>query len=142
MGFNESFEYYNRTAREVLQFAPVLLSDFGKARPPAVGAAQSWLVTRTQWTDMLHHSCVLFAASDGRGGGAVTFDFSELCANASASAVAVVRIMEAVPNAPPSAVPPPRVSGCTFTDFVPTLAAAAWNISFQAHRAPETKLDQ
>ena len=53
VGFNASFEYYNRTATEVLQFAPLLLLGYGKAPPPAVGAARAWLVTRTQWAEYL-----------------------------------------------------------------------------------------
>ena len=140
VGFNASFEYYNRTATEVLQFAPLLLSGHGKAPPPAVGAARAWLVTRTQWADRAHRSCVLFAVSDGRGGGAVTLDLSQLCATAAASSIAVVRIMEAAPNAS-TAAPPPRVSGCSFTDSVPSLAATAYNISLQPRRALKTEPD-
>lgn len=130
MGFNQSFAYYNRTAQEVLHHAPTLLSKFGKAPRPTLAPAdtESWLSTRVQWTDGQRTSCVLFAVSDGRGGGTVTFDFGRhfSCQLKHAPAIAVERVMEPDLH---RALAVPQVSGCTFTDIVPNLAAGAWNVT-------------
>lgn len=128
MGFNQSFAYYNRTAHEVLQHAPTLLSKFGAAPRPTLAPAvtESWLSTRVQWADGQHISCVLFAVSDGQGNGTVTFNFSRHCQLKHAPAIAVERVMEPDPHRDAAA---PRVSGCTFTDIVPNLAAGAWNVT-------------
>ena len=134
VSFDVAFGRLKKIAAEVLEHAPVLLSDHGAAPCPAVGATQSWLMTRAQWADHAHRSTVLFAVSDGDDGGPVDFDLSALCASASASSVTVVRTMEADPHASAPAAPP-QVSGCRFTDAVPKLTAAAWNISLQSRPA-------
>ena len=138
MGFNLSFAYYSRTAQEVLQHAPALLSDWGTGPRPMLAptAAQSWLSTRLQWINAHHDSCVLFAVSDGRGGGLVTFDLSRHFSchqqhGTPVMAIAVERVME--PDPDKVTAPAPQVSGCTFTDLVPNLAAAAWNVTLLAH---------
>ena len=155
VGFNESFGYYCLTAQEVLRFAPILLSDWGKGTPPSVTppTAKGWylppslppslspslppfppslcvcrllslsvirslsirLHTRLQWTNAQHSSFVLFAVSDGRGGGAVTFDIGSLFSSQQlhgALAFAVERVMEADPQRAAAA---PRVSGSAFS---------------------------
>ncbi len=130
VGFNQSFAYYSRAAEEVLQHAPTLLSKWGAAPRPtlAPAATESWLSTRVQWVDGQRISCVLFAVSDGQGGGTVTFDFGRhfSCHLKDAPAIAVERVME--PDVHHAAAAP-RVSGCTFTDIVPNLAAGAWNVT-------------
>lgn len=131
MGFNQSFAYYSQTAREVLQFAPILLSKWGRAPRPvlAPSVVETWLVTRVQWTDDQYNSCVVFAVSDGQGGGTVMFDLGRhfFCHQLTGSpSIAVKRVMHADPH---RAIAAPRVSGCTFTDLVPNLAAAAWNVT-------------
>jgi hypothetical protein len=131
LGFNQSFAYYSHTAEEVLQHAPTLLSKWGAApRPTLVPAVtESWLSTRVHWADGQRKSCVLFAVSDGQGGGTVTFDFGRHFSChllKDAPAIAVVRVMEPDPHRAAAA---PRVLGCTFTDIVPNLAAGAWNVT-------------
>ena len=75
--FETSFANLKQIAAEVMQQAPIILSDAGKAPSPAVmgqlsSPRGSWLMTRAQWSDDQDRIYVLFAVSDGDGEGPVT----------------------------------------------------------------------
>jgi hypothetical protein len=75
-----------KIAAEVLEQAPLILSDAGKAPSPKIkGGQPKWLMTRAQWTDAENATATLFAVSDGDGEGRVQFDLTELCGGTSPS---------------------------------------------------------
>lgn len=131
MPFETSLANLKDIAAEVMDQAPILLSDAGKAPDPVTtGGGHPWLMTRAQWTDDKDRLYVLIAVSDGDGHGTVTFDLSNSTAFGCTSKLIVVRVMEPDPRAGKLA-PLPVVSGCTFTDNLPLMAAVGYNISFE-----------
>ena len=146
--FDESWAHIGRITTEVLTFAPVLLSTGGPARrpaaaPPSGGPPPPWLMSRGHWLQgasmrangglsATEPHYMLFAVSDGSGGGMVSFSFADPEFDCKPGVGLTVRVVMPTNGAAQArglgrAI---RSVGCSFEATIPLLAAVGFSVEF------------
>ena len=110
--FEEGWRRLKAVGSEIARFAPALLS--ARAPEPVVARRPAWLMTRAHWnTTASERAIILFAVSDGNGGGPVTVS------------VPGVRAVHVVNEPTRRAV---AVAGSTFTDSIGPLCVRVYEL--------------
>jgi hypothetical protein len=127
--FETQWGRLSTVSKEVSSFAPCLLSDDGPAPPVDNGAA--WLVTRERWCDpstvemsTAHANAsaayVVFAVSDGSGGGDTAFTLPPHMGT-----IATISVV----NESPARSIKPAVGGGGWSDTIDTLAVRVYSVT-------------
>lgn len=142
VAFAEEWRRLQEVAGEVVLFAPVLLSDAGEAPPVRIaGGAPQWFLSRARWHSVNStdddgrgtrelapegkNDYVLFAVSDGSGGGVVHFELDPTVGRAARVAV------EASPFGPPPHDITPTDGGAGWTDDIPQMELRVYRVTLQ-----------